>query len=170
MNLYTKIILFFNFISFFNNIILSQDINDKNKIKFADYQVSSKKYVTNENGNVMMNVNIWGHVRTPGNIFVNDGIELATLLSIVGGPMKGADLKKVRLYRELPDKDGTLAYEINFEEFLSTGNRSNFIEIKPNDTVIIAQKASHYIVEQIGTLNTIFAAILVYLNIQSLSS
>ena len=165
MNFYTKIILFFNFIFLFNNIILSQDINDINRIKFADYQISSKKYVTNENGNVMMNINVWGHVQKPGNIFVNDGIELATLFSIVGGPMKGADLKKVRLYRELPDKDGTLVYEINFEEFLATGNRSNFIEIKPNDTVIIPQKTSHYLLEQIGTINTIFAAILVYLNI-----
>ena len=40
--------------------------------------------------------------------------------------------------------------------FIETGDRSNFIQIKPNDTIIIPQKLSNFLYEQIGTLNAIF--------------
>ena len=167
MKFYIKLIIYLELLILFNGLSFAQNIMQNSK--FADFQISSKKYVTNESGNILMNINIWGHVRSPGNIYVNDGIDFATLISLAGGPMDGANLKKIRLYREIPDEDGALFYEINFKEFLQTGDRSNFIEIKPNDTLIIPRKTSHYILEQIGTLNTIFAAILVYLNIQNLT-
>ena len=73
--------------------------NTKADDKFADYQISSERYLTSSNGNIMMNVNIWGHVRSPGSQIVYDGIDFASLLSTVGGPMDGANLKMVRLYR-----------------------------------------------------------------------
>ncbi len=103
-----------------------------------------------------MNVNIWGHVRSPGSQIVYDGIDFASLLSTVGGPMDGANLKMVRLYREIPDLNGKIMYNINLNNFIETGDRSNFIQIKPNDTIIIPQKLSNFLYEQIGTLNAIF--------------
>ena len=39
---------------------------------------------------------------------VYDGIDMATPLSIVGGPGSGANMKKVRLYREVADENGQL--------------------------------------------------------------
>ena len=136
---------------------------------FSDYQISSERYLTNAKGNIMMNVNIWGHVGSPGSHVVYDGIDFATLLSVVGGPMDGANLKNVRIYREIPDADGTLVYHIDLNEFINTGNRSNFIKIKPNDTIIVPQKFSSYFLTKIGTINTLFSLITIYLQLQSLA-
>ena len=138
-------------------LCLAKSENDtKAADKFADYQISSERYLTSSNGNIMMNVNIWGHVRSPGSQIVYDGIDFASLLSTVGGPMDGANLKMVRLYREIPDLNGKIMYNINLNNFIESGDRSDFIQIKPNDTIIIPQKLSNFLYEQIGTLNAIF--------------
>ena len=136
---------------------------------FSDFQISSEKYLTDQKGNIMMYVNVWGHVGNSGHHLVYDGIDFATLLSVVGGPMDGANLKNVRIYREIPDADGTLVYHIDLNEFINTGNRSNFIKIKPNDTIIVPQKFSSYFLTKIGTINTLFSLITIYLQLQSLA-
>ena len=82
----------------------------------------------------------------------------------------GANLKGIRLYREMPDKGEKLVHNINFQDFIDTGNRSNFIKIKPNDTIIIPQKTSHLILKQVGTINTIFSAVMIYLQIRYLAN
>ena len=92
------------------------------------------RYVSSDDGVLRMYVNIWGHVPSPGRILVDDGIDLATLLSLTGGPNKGANMKNVRVYHEYPDKNGNVINVIDFTEFLKTGDRSNFISIQPNDT------------------------------------
>ena len=137
---------------------------------FSDFQISSERYLTNANGTIMMNVNVWGHVGSPGSHIVYDGIDFASLLSIVGGPMDGANLKNVRIYREIPDADGSLVYHIDLNEFINTGNRSKFIKIKPNDTIIVPQKISSYFLKQIGTINTFFSLINIYLQLENLAN
>ena len=143
--------------------------NIAEELKFSDFQISSERYLTDDKGNIMMNVNIWGHVGNAGHHLVYDGIDLATLMSIVGGPSTGANMKKVRVYREVTDADGTLVYHIDLNNFLNTGNRSNFIKIKPNDTIIVPQKISSYFLTQGGTVNTIFSLITIYLQLQNLA-
>jgi len=129
---------------------------------FSDFQISSERYLTDDNGNIMMYVNIWGHVGSPGHHLVYEGIDLATLMSVVGGPRTGANMKKVRVYREIPEEDGTLVYYLDFEKFISSGDRSEFIRIKPNDTIIIPQKISNYILTQVGTVNTFLSLFNLY--------
>ena len=136
---------------------------------FSDFQISSERYLTDNKGNIMMNVNVWGHVGQSGHHLVYDGIDLATLMSVVGGPNTGANMKKVRVYREVPDADGSLVYHINLNEFINTGNRSKFIKIKPNDTIFVPQKFSSYFLTKIGTINTLFSLITIYLQLQSLA-
>ena len=137
---------------------------------FSDFQISSERYLTDETGNIMMNVNIWGQVNSPGSHIVYDGIDFASLLSVVGGPIDGANLKSVRIYREIPDADGLLVYQIDLNEFISTGDRSKFIKIKPNDTIIVPQKISSYLLKQIGTINTFFSLLNLYLQLESLAN
>ena len=129
---------------------------------FSDFQISSERYLTDEKGNIMMHVNIWGHVGSPGHHLVYEGIDLATLMSVVGGPKSGANMKKVRVYREIPEDDGTLVYHLDFEKFVSSGDRSEFIRIKPNDTIIIPEKMSNYILTQVGTVNTFLSLFNLY--------
>jgi hypothetical protein len=129
---------------------------------FSDFKISSERYLTDGNGNIMMYVNIWGHVGQPGHHLVYEGIDFATLMSVVGGPNKGANMKKVRVFREIPEEDGTLVYYLDFEKFVSSGDRSEFIRIKPNDTIIIPEKISNYILTQVGTLNTFLSLFNLY--------
>ena len=125
------------------------------------------RYVSGEDG-LRMYVNVWGHVPSPGRILVDDGIDLATLLSLTGGPSKGANMKNVRVYHEYPDKNGNIVNIIDFTEFLKTGDRSNFINIQPNDTFIIQQTVLSYIIEEVGTVNTLMNFINLYLNLSNL--
>ena len=131
------------------------------------YNVSSERFFTDESGTILMNINVWGHVNKPGRHMVFDGIDIATLMSVVGGPKSGAKLSKVKIYREVPDKNGKSVYTINIENFIQTGDRSEFIKIMPNDTFIIPQKTSSYVLGQVGTLNTLLSILNIYLQIDN---
>tara|TARA_X000001036_G_scaffold349584_1_gene330145 strand:- start:8927 stop:9388 length:462 start_codon:yes stop_codon:yes gene_type:complete len=147
-------------------LVFAQGLTEEDN-RFSDFQISSQNYLTDQKGNVLMHVNIWGTVKNPGRQLVYEGIDLATLLSIVGGPMQGANMRRVRLYREIPDEDQKLIYIIDLESFINTGDRSEFIKIKPNDTILIPQKLSSYVLNQIGTVNTVFSLLNLYFAIES---
>ena len=147
------------------NIVLAQGIINNSQ---NEYQISSEKYITDSNGNIKMNVNVWGHVGQPGNHLVFEGIDIVTLLSIVGGPVGGARLDRIRLIREIPEENGKLVFTINFNEFIKSGDRSNFIKIKPNDTVIIPQKFSSFLMSTASGINTILSLITIYIQITSI--
>ena len=145
-------------------VISAQDKSDLAPT-FTDFQISSERYMTDDKGNIMMYVNIWGHVSSPGHVLVYEGIDMATLLSWVGGPMNGADLKNVKLFREVADKNGRIAYDLNFNNFIKNGDRSEFIEIKPNDTIIIPRTNFNYFLSHVGTINTLLGLLNLYITI-----
>ena len=128
------------------------------------------RYVSGKDGVIRMYVNVWGHVGSPGRILVDEGIDLATLFSLTGGPQKGANLKEIRVYHEYPNKQGNIVHVIDFTDFIKTGDRSNFITIHPNDTFIIKQTAWSYFLQEIGTINTLMGLINIYLNLTNLLS
>ena len=72
------------FISKNNNsfIAFAEEEGIKSEIS-NDYTISSERYQTDSDGNIMMYVNIWGAVPVPGRKLVYDGIDMATLLSMV---------------------------------------------------------------------------------------
>ncbi len=121
----------------------------------SSYPRSGERYITDEDGIIKMWVNVWGHVNQPGSYLVYDGIDLATLLSITGGPKSGANLKKIRLFRELPDPDGQLSQAIDLKKFLKSGDRGDFTRVLPNDTFVIPQSLSSYIVSNLNIVNTL---------------
>ena len=149
-----------------NGTVIGQE-NLTSDSDYYDFQISSERYLTDQNGNISIYVNVWGSVPNPGRHLVYDGIDFATLLAIVGGPKSNANLKGVKLYREIPEIDGTLSYSINLKEFLETGARTNFIEIKPNDTILVPEKLSSAVWGQVGTLNTIFSLLTLYFTIEA---
>ena len=128
------------------------------------------RYVSGKDGIIRMYVNVWGHVGNPGRILVDEGIDLATLFSLTGGPIKGAKLNSVRVYHEYPDKDGNIVHIIDFTDFLKSGDRSNFISLQPNDTFIIRQTAFSYLIQEVGTINTLMSLINIYLNLSNIIS
>ena len=146
---------------------VSAQVDNTINQEFSDFQISSEKYMTDDKGNILMYINVWGNVKNPGRHLVYDGIDLATLFSVVGGPNEGANMNKVRLYRELPSDGDQLTYEINMNKFIQNGNRSDFIKIKPNDTIIVKKKFSSMVLSQIGTVSTFFNLITLYFTIES---
>ena len=128
------------------------------------------RYYSGADGIIRMYVNVWGHVGTPGRILVDEGIDLAVLLSLTGGPKKGAKLKNIIVYHEYPDKTGLTVHNIDFTEFLETGDRSKFITIQPNDTFIIKQTKWSFFIEQIGTINILMSLVNIYLNLNNIVS
>ena len=156
------------YLFFITPIILCTGFSQSGSDNINIQPSTGARYVSSEDGVLRMYVNIWGHVPTPGRILVDDGINLATLLSLTGGPKKGANMKNVRVFHEYPDKNGIVVSVIDFTEFLETGDRSNFISIQPNDTFLIKQTAWSYLIEEIGTVNTVMNFINLYLNLSNL--
>jgi len=61
------------------------------------------------------------------------------VLSLVGGPKDSANLKKVRVNRQLPDENGKQTYEVNLKDYYKKGSRESFVALKPNDTIILPE-------------------------------
>ena len=149
------------------NTFISAQTEAPIKQRFSDFQISSEKYMTDDKGNILMYINVWGNVKNPGRHLVYDGVDLATLFSVVGGPSAGANMSEVRLYRESPSDWDQLIYEINMEKFIKSGNRSDFIKLKPNDTIVVKQKFSSMVLSQIGTVSTLLNLITLYFTLES---
>ena len=124
------------------------------------------RYVSGPDGVIRMYVNVWGDVANPGRILVDESIDLAILLSLIGGPRKGANLKKIRVYHEYPNEQGEYIHIINLTDFIKTGDRSNFIDIQPNDTFIVQQTAWSYFIQEISTVNILMGLVNIYLNLK----
>ena len=123
----------------------------------SSYPRSGERYITDTDGIIKMWVNIWGQVTAPGSYLVYDGIDLASLISISGGPSNDANLKKIRLFRELPDVNGKLTQVINLEKFLKSGDKSDFTGVLPNDTYVIPQYLSSYLISNLDIVNTLLS-------------
>ena len=121
----------------------------------SSYPRSGERYITDEDGIIKMWVNVWGQVNQPGSYLVYDGIDLATLLSITGGPKSGANLKNIRLFRELPDADGQLSQAIDLKKFLKSGDRGDFTRVLPNDTFVVPQSLGSYLISNLNIVNTL---------------
>ena len=117
--------------------------------------LSSKPFVTGEDGVIRMSVNVIGHVKNPGTFMVYDGIDILTLLSLAGGYLEGADLNKIIIKHS----DGSRE-KINLNKLIfgDLNNNSDII-IKPRDTVYIRQKTFSKIITS-SNLPSIFLSIL----------
>ena len=67
MRIYSYLILMI-----FLGLISAEDKSDLVPT-FTDFQISSERYMTDDKGNIMMYVNIWGHVSNPGHVLVMKG-------------------------------------------------------------------------------------------------
>ena len=118
--------------------------------------LSSKPYITGEDGVIRMSVNIIGHVKKPGTFVVYDGMDLLTLLSLSGGPLAGANLKKVLIKHY----DGSIdIVNLNKVMFNKTSSPNSEFKLKPRDTVFINQKMFSKLITS-SNLPTIFLSIL----------
>lgn len=163
-----RIGLLVTFILIFESIGFCQDV--ENSTYEQDYQrsarTSSQRYFSGQDGIIRMYVNVWGAVKNPGIHLVYDGIDLATLISMTGGPADGAALNRIKLIREKPDDNNTLLYKIDFKKFIEKGDRSDFVKVLPNDTYVVPVKVSRFVLSQVNWVNTILQLLNLYFTVE----
>ena len=87
------------FIILFISISFSQNGKVNYNGRIDNYHIiSGQDYVSSEDGTLLMYVNVWGHVKSPGTYLVYEDIDLLTLISLAGGPVSGANLKKINSF------------------------------------------------------------------------
>jgi hypothetical protein len=116
-------------------------------------------YFTDSYGNILMNVNIWGNVLHGGAMVVPEGADVATAISLAGGPVNEANLEKVRVNRAQPDRNGKTTYVVNMKNYAKHGDRTGLLELQPNDTIIVPQSKS---LDILGILGVGAAAATIY--------
>ena len=140
-----------------------------NEVPFIkDYQLSSEQYITDVDGKVFMKINFWGASGNSGILQVEEGIDFASLISMIGFQSEFVNLKKIRLYREKPDENGQIVYFINLNPFLKTGDRSNFPQIKPNDTIVMRKKITGMLLDEITSFQAILTALTFFIQFYTL--
>jgi len=115
-----------------------QNYNQQQQV-MPGYGMPQDTYFTDSMGNILMYVNVLGEVYKPGQHIVRQDSDISSVLSLVGGPSEDANLKKAKLLRHKPDEDGKQTYPINLESYFEEGDRSGFVELKPNDTLVIPE-------------------------------
>ena len=147
----------------FSNFLYSNQ-QKKGNFNSGAYRTTSPKYSTNLDGDIMIYINVLGEVNSPGRHLVSEGIDFATLLSQIGGPKNGANMSKVKVFRNSSEKTSEV-FIINLKKFIKYGDRSDFMIIKPNDTIIFPETISGFIFSRINNFNTILSLFSIYVTL-----
>lgn len=110
------------------------------------------QYLIGKEDELLIKVNIWGFVRMPGQYLVPSDTDLISLISYAGGPVEGAETKKVKLVRttEYTPEGKTRdtkkkIYYYNVKKFLETGDLSLNPTLMPNDMIMVYGSTTHSI-------------------------
>ena len=117
--------------------------------------ISSESYVTGDDGMVRIYVNILGHVNKPGVYLVYESIDIFSLLALAGGPLPGANLKKVNLFHE--DK---IKY-LDVKESFKTGDNNGFV-LYPHSTIYVGETVTSTLFSHTMLINSALQLINIY--------
>ncbi|MFZ4526352.1 MAG: polysaccharide biosynthesis/export family protein [Chlorobium sp.] len=112
-----------------------------NPLGLPEYPLTQSSYFTDDNGNILMTINVLGEVNRPGPLVVRESVDLASVLSLAGGTKGQTNLKRVLITRQEPDSNGKTSYIIDLDSYYKKGDRSSFIALKPNDTIVFPEKS-----------------------------
>jgi len=118
---------------------------------------TSQYYISKEGSEEMllMRVNIWGLVLSPGQYMVPDSTDLVTLISFAGGPLENARLSKIEIIRSTTEQK---VIKVNFKEYLKNADPEFIPILKPGDTVIVRGTTFH-LVSKIAQVVSQFAIV-----------
>jgi hypothetical protein len=111
-----------------------------NPLMGPDYPMAPDSYFTDDSGNILMYVKVLGEVNKQGPMIVREDVDFSEIMANSGGLKPNADLHKVLVARQKPDENGKQAYIIDLKKFYKYGDRTAFIALKPNDTIIFPEK------------------------------
>jgi polysaccharide biosynthesis/export protein len=127
------------------------------------------QYTIGNEDELLIKVNIWGFVRMPGQYLVPSDTDLISLISYAGGPIEGAETKKVKVVRTTeftPDgknrNTDQKIYFYNIKEFLDSGDINLNPQLMSNDTIVLKGSTSHFITKIFGYVTLILPILQAY--------
>lgn len=97
----------------------------------------SSPYYLGTNNELLMRVNIWGRVKSPGQYYIPATTDLITLISVAGGPEDRSRITDVRVVRAgLEGQNEVLL--VNLKKYLKTGDKRLIPQLQPEDTIVIS--------------------------------
>ncbi len=115
-----------------------------------DYQGRPAQYVLGSGDQLLITVNLWGHILKPGIYSVPSSYGIIDLLSSAGGPLKTARLNDVRVIRKNQE-----VITVNIEEFIKTGNQDLLVSLQPGDVIIVSGSISDIFGRVVGFIRDI---------------
>ena len=143
------------------NFLMCQQPNIN--LKMSDIQPSKRTYISDELGNLFININVWG-IGKSGSHSIPEGSTIIDVLSVTGGIKAGYDYKNIIVLRENTEDRQNQKFKIDISEFLKTGNRKNLEKILPNDIIIIKQKFFYSLIERVGEFSTFLNLLILIVN------
>ena len=147
----------------FGNFLMCQELQNINS-KVSDIQPSKRTYISDELGNLFININVWG-IGKSGLHSIPEGSTIIDVLSATGGLKIGYDYKNIIILRESTQNKQNQKFKIDISEFLKTGNRNNLTKILPNDIIIIKQKFFYSLIERVGEFSTFLNLLILMVNL-----
>ena len=148
---------------FLGNFLMCQEPQNINS-KISDIQPSKRTYISDELGNLFININVWG-IGKSGLHSIPEGSTIIDVLSVTGGIETGYDYKNIIILRENTENKQYQKFKIDISEFLKTGNRKNLKKILPNDIIIIKQRFVYSLIEKVGEFSIILNLIMLMINL-----
>ena len=103
------------------------------------------RYFLGSADEILMQVNVWGFVRQPGQYMVPYDTDLVSLLSYAGGPQEEAKIKSIRIIRNSGTESEEKVIDVNVKRFLKSADYSLIPILKPGDTVMVSGTTFHWI-------------------------
>ena len=151
---------------FLGNFLMCQESQNINS-KILDIQPSKRTYISDELGNLFININVWG-IGKSGLHSIPEGSTIIDVLSATGGIKLGYDYKNIIVLRENTENRENQKFKIDISEFLKTGNRNNLKKILPNDIIIIKKRFFYSLIERVGEFSTFLNLIILTINLANL--
>lgn len=84
---------------------------------------------------LLIKVNIWGHVSKPGQYMVPSTTDLVSLISFAGGPTENAKLRDIRIVRSNSETQEVI--HVDLKKYIDTADQGLIPILMPGDTVIV---------------------------------
>lgn len=158
----------FYFLVVFIVVTVSSDLLAQTQ-PVLNFRNRGAQYTIGNEDELLIKVNIWGFVRMPGQYLVPSDTDMISLISYAGGPIEGAETKKVKLVRTTeftPDgknrNTDQKIYFYNIKEFLEVGDIKLNPQLMPNDTIVMKGSTSHLISKIFGYVTLILPILQAY--------
>ncbi len=109
---------------------------------------------------LLMKVNVWGQVLSPGQYLVPDNTDIVSIISFAGGPTENARINRIKVVRTTAGKREII--NVNLKDYLESADSESVLLLKPDDTVVISGSIFHMFARFTGFISQLAIVANVY--------